>query len=208
MRQLLNVYFISGSSNVSTNLPDVLTKAIAGGITLFQYREKGSDALTGNEKLALGRELQSICKKTNIPFIVNDDVELALALDADGVHVGQDDGEVRIVREKIGDKMLGVSAHSYEEAQQALNDGADYLGIGPVFPTSTKNDTEAVCGPGFISTLREKGIDAPIVAIGGINIDNAHKVAANKADGISVISAISKANNPALAAKRLATVFN
>ncbi|UCZ52350.1 thiamine phosphate synthase [Bacillus shivajii] len=207
MRDLLKVYFISGSTNVSTDLSHVLKQAIDGGVTIFQYREKGEEALTGEEKERLGKELKDICQTRNIPFIVNDDIDLALKLDADGVHIGQDDGNVPEVRKKIGDRILGVSAHNIDEANNALRDGADYLGVGPVYATSTKQDTEKVCGPHFIAELREKGIDAPIVAIGGINQANAAKVVRGKADGLSVITAISKAEDPTVATAELASVW-
>jgi len=100
LRKLLKVYFIMGSVNCKKNPLDVLEEAIAGGITIFQYREKGTGALTGEDKLKLGKELQKICQKHQIPFIVNDDVDLALKLDADGVHIGQEDESAEIVRQK------------------------------------------------------------------------------------------------------------
>ncbi|MDG5786049.1 thiamine phosphate synthase [Evansella sp. AB-P1] len=203
IRNMLKVYFIAGSTNVTISLPSVLQQAIDGGITLFQYREKGSSAFVGIEKEQLGLELITICKNNGIPFIMNDDVELALKLDADGVHIGQEDGNVEEIRKKIGDRILGVSAHNFEEAKAALEAGADYLGVGPVFPTTSKTDTSEVCGPQFIAELRELGIEAPIVAIGGISINNASEVVAGKADGLSVISAISSAEAPAIAAKEL-----
>lgn len=203
MRELLKVYFISGSVNVRSSLPYVLKQAINGGITIFQYREKGESALTGPAKEALGKELRSICKKANIPFIVNDNVDLALMLNADGVHIGQEDEDAKIVRRMIGDRILGVSAHTVEEALQAMEDGADYIGVGPIFSTTTKLDTREVRGPQFISTLRKHRIEIPIVAIGGITLDKAKEVIKNKADGLAVISAISQADNPVSAAKAL-----
>ncbi|MBU9719987.1 MULTISPECIES: thiamine phosphate synthase [Bacillaceae] len=207
MRDYLKVYFIAGSPNSTNPLPQVLQQAIEGGVTLFQFREKGKDHLQGKDKEALGKGLKKICKDNNIPFIVNDDVDLAITLDADGVHVGQDDGNVAAIRERIGDRILGVSAHNYEEAVQALADGADYLGVGPVFPTDTKADAEDVCGPDFIAELREQGIHVPIVAIGGITESNADQVVSGKADGMSVISAITKAEDPTVAAKNLLRVW-
>lgn len=207
MRELLKVYFICGSQNVNRFLPDVLQEAINGGITIFQYREKGGNSLTGAEKENLGRKLREICKKANIPFIVNDDVDLALTLDADGVHIGQEDDDAKVVRRKIGNRILGISAHTVDEALQAIGDGADYIGVGPVFATTTKTDTREVCGPQFINTLRKHGIEIPIVAIGGITVGNAAEVINNHADGVAVISAISKAENPFLAAKSLKDVW-
>ncbi|ADU29039.1 thiamine phosphate synthase [Evansella cellulosilytica] len=203
MKDFLKVYFIAGSTNVHGSLPTVLQQAIEGGISIFQFREKGNGALTGESKITLARELQQLCQKASIPFIVNDDIDLAIELDADGVHIGQEDDNIIEVRKKIGDRILGVSAHTLDEAKAALASGADYLGVGPVFPTSSKADTREVCGPHFIEELRHEGIDAPIVAIGGINVENATQVVHGKADGLSVISAISSANDPSDAVKML-----
>ncbi|MCF6092596.1 thiamine phosphate synthase [Microaerobacter geothermalis] len=196
MKDLLKVYLVMGSVNCINSPEKVLLEAIEGGITLFQYREKGSGALEGIEKYRLGKRLQQICKKAGIPFIVNDDVELALLLDADGVHIGQDDGSVEKVRMKIGSKILGVSAHNLEEAKEAVSYGADYLGVGPMYTTKTKEDAKEVQGPQGIRFLRENGIDIPIVGIGGITADNAKEVIQAGADGIAVISAITQNSSP------------
>ncbi|MGG5254328.1 thiamine phosphate synthase [Neobacillus sp. SM06] len=203
LRSILKVYFIAGSPNCTKNPKEVLQEAIAGGITLFQFREKGKGALTGEAKFMLANELQQICRNHGVPFIVNDDVELALRLDADGVHIGQEDEPVETVRSKIGDKILGVSAHTLEEVHAAIEQGADYLGIGPIFPTSTKEDVKPVQGTTFIRELRRKGIDIPLVGIGGINSENASVVMEAGADGVSVITAISLATNIHEAAKQL-----
>jgi thiamine-phosphate pyrophosphorylase len=203
MRERLKVYFIMGSINCVKSPAEVLTEAIAGGITLFQFREKGSGALVGEQKYELAKQLQDICREHGIPFIVNDDVELALALDADGVHIGQEDEDARIVREKIGDKILGVSAHYLQEAQAAIAAGADYIGVGPIYPTKSKEDAKKAQGPEIIRLLRRHGITIPLVAIGGVTADNADEVIAAGADGVSVISAIASASSPETAARRL-----
>lgn len=203
LRKLLKVYFIAGSTNCLKNPAEVLKEAIAGGITLFQYREKGQSSLEGAGKLELGRKLHKICREQGIPFIVNDDIELALALDADGVHIGQEDEAAIQVRQKIGDKILGVSVHNHMEAEEALSAGADYFGVGPIFPTQTKKDTRAVQGITLIHDLRQRGFTVPIVGIGGIAADNATMVMEAGADGVSVISAISLAENAREAAARL-----
>ena len=184
-----------GSVNCAKAPVEVLQEAIQGGITLFQYREKGQGALTGEAKVRLAKQLQEVCKNHHIPFIVNDDVDLALALDADGVHVGQDDESASIVRDKIGDKILGISAHNLEEANKAIADGADYLGLGPIFETKTKEDAKEVQGVNLIRSFRENGIQQPLVGIGGISTRNAASVIQSGADGISVISAISQAES-------------
>lgn len=203
MKQRLKVYFIMGSVNCKKSPFEVLTEAIDGGITLFQFREKGSGALVGEQKYEFAKQLQAICQKRGIPFIVNDDVELALAIDADGVHIGQDDEDARVVREKIGDKILGVSAHNLAEAQAAATAGADYIGVGPIYPTKSKADAKQAQGPGMIRLLRDNGIDIPIVGIGGITAENASEVMNAGADGVSVISAIASAPSPLLATKQL-----
>jgi thiamine-phosphate pyrophosphorylase len=204
LRETLRVYFIMGSTNCLKEPAEVLKEAIAGGITLFQFREKGDGALIGPEKFALAKELQGICKEHDIPFIVNDDIDLAMEIGADGVHIGQEDAAVRAVREKIGEKkILGVSVHSPEEAMLAIKEGADYFGIGPVFPTKTKADAKPSRGTTLIEALRKDGWEIPIVGIGGISIENACSVVQAGADGISVITAISHANSPLEAARGL-----
>lgn len=201
LREALSVYFIMGSNNCLKDPVEVLKEAIGGGITFFQFREKGEGALTGVEKYSLAKKLHSICKENHIPFIVNDDIELAIKLNADGVHIGQEDESVKTVREKIGDKILGVSVHTKEEAMAALRDGADYFGIGPVFPTTTKTDAKPSRGTTLIEALRSEGFTIPIVGIGGITIENARSVVEAGADGVSVITAISHSESPLEAAK-------
>ncbi|WP_458120100.1 thiamine phosphate synthase [Paenibacillus sp. Z6-24] len=205
MRRWLKLYLVMGSVNCTETPEQVLRQAIAGGITMFQFREKGVGALTGTACVQLARRLQEICAEHGIPFIVNDDLELALELNADGVHVGQDDEAASVIRRRLGpDKIVGVSAHSLEEAQQAIADGADYLGVGPVYPTISKPDAEAVRGTTVIEQLRTAGLDIPVVGIGGIHASNAAPVIAAGADGVAVISAIAGAPDSRAAAAELA----
>ncbi|MBS8266762.1 thiamine phosphate synthase [Mesobacillus boroniphilus] len=201
MRSWLKVYFIAGSTNCVQDSVNVLEEAIRGGITIFQYREKGSNCLEGEEKLELGKRLQRICKENGMPFIVNDDIEMALELDADGVHIGQEDEDAQEVRKKIGDKILGVSVHNLKEAERAKRAGVDYFGVGPIFPTATKKDTRAVQGTAMLEQLKDFGI--PMVGIGGINAGNAAVVMNAGADGVSVITAISHADDAREAAAKL-----
>ena len=201
MESLLKVYFIAGSTNCLKAPEKVLTEAIEGGVTLFQFREKGEGCLQGQEKVELGKRLQWICKENGIPFIVNDDIVLEIELDADGVHIGQKDDDTARVRKRIGDKILGVSVHNLKEAEKASHAGADYFGVGPIFPTQTKKDAKAVQGTILIEELRDFNI--PIVGIGGINADNASVVIKAGAAGVSVITAISEADNVKEAASRL-----
>lgn len=203
LRSLLKLYFIAGSNNCRKNPAEVLQEAIEGGITIFQFREKGIDSCVGDKRVALAKNLQRICRENGIPFIVNDDISLALELNADGVHIGQEDEPVKDVRKKIGDKILGVSAHNLEDVQNAIDNGADYLGLGPIFPTTTKPDAKEVQGTKLIVELREKGFNIPIVGIGGIHAENAEAVIRAGADGVAVITAISHSENVAFAANRL-----
>lgn len=194
MRSKLQLYFIMGSTNCKQDPEKVLLDAIDGGITMFQFREKGEGALIGTEKMNLAQKLQNRCKEHAIPFIVNDDIELALALNADGVHIGQDDEDASTVRKKLGEgKLVGVSAHTLMEVKKAIADGADYIGAGPIYPTLTKADAEPVKGTSLIEEVRKSGIRIPIVGIGGINEGNARAVIEAGADGVSVITAISLA---------------
>lgn len=203
IKQQLSVYFIMGTANTTRQPLDVVKEAIQGGITMFQFREKGEKALQGDEKKQLARQIQALCQEANVPFIVNDDVQLAIDLDADGVHVGQEDTNAKDVRERIGNKILGVSTHNLDEVKQAMKDGADYVGMGPVYPTETKKDTRSVQGVSLITEVRRHGFQIPIVGIGGITYDNAAPVIQAGADGISIISAISQSADPKKEAEEL-----
>ncbi|AYJ88337.1 thiamine phosphate synthase [Bacillus safensis] len=203
IKQQLSVYFIMGTTNTTRQPLDVVKEAIQGGITMFQFREKGEKALQGDEKKQLARQIQALCQEANVPFIVNDDVQLAIDLDADGVHVGQEDTNAKDVRERIGNKILGVSTHNLDEVKQAMKDGADYVGMGPVYPTETKKDTRSVQGVSLITEVRRHGLQIPIVGIGGITYDNAAPVIQAGADGISIISAISQSADPKKVAEEL-----
>lgn len=202
----LRLYFIMGSINTNQDPAHVLQRAIDGGITVFQYREKGSNALTGTAKLELGMTLRHVCQKNNIPFVVNDDINLAIKLHADGVHIGQQDDSILKVRENLPARMsIGVSVSTVEEAHIAEKQGADYLGVGPIFGTSTKADAREPIG---IERVREIAAitSPPLVAIGGIKKENAREIMNAGATGISVVSAISQAENCAGSAEELAAV--
>lgn len=203
MRELLQVYFVMGSPNCKKSPESTLVEALQGGITLFQFREKGTGSIAVVERLELALRLQQICREQGVPFIINDDVNLALAIDADGVHIGQDDEDAAKVRERIGDKILGVSAHSTVEARKAQAQGADYIGVGPIYPTKSKEDAHEVQGPEMIETMRTQGLDIPIVGIGGITSVNAARVLKAGADGVAVISAISHADDIAESVRQL-----
>ncbi|TYS64603.1 thiamine phosphate synthase [Sutcliffiella horikoshii] len=202
-RDWLSVYLVMGSVDCNGRDPrDVLQEAISGGITFFQFREKGNGAKVGMEKRKLAWELKNICKRHEIPFIVNDDIALAMEVEADGVHIGQEDTPFSVVEERVTPEMIiGVSCHSLEEAVAAVNDGADYIGVGPMYFTTTKKDIREVKGPEVIKEIRNAGLTVPIVGIGGITVGNATEVFAAGADGVAVISAISKAESAFEAAK-------
>ena len=165
--------------------------ALKGGVTCVQLREKELDETAFLQE---AKELCALCRRYGVPFLVNDNVEIAIACGADGIHVGQEDLTAGEVRRRVGENMiLGVSVHTVEEACQAVRDGADYLGLGAVFPTSTKTDVEQMSN----ETLRAicDAVDVPIVAIGGINRGNILRLAGSGVDGVALVSAIFSAED-------------
>ena len=167
-------------------LEEQVEKAIQGGATLIQLREK---QLHYDDFLEQAIKIKKITAQYHIPFIINDNVEIALAVDADGVHVGQKDMQANMVRKKLGEnKIIGVSVQTLEQALSAEKNGADYLGVGAVFSTSTKQDASEVS----FETLQNicKAVSIPVVAIGGINIKNIAKLKNSGIDGVAVVSAI------------------
>ncbi len=167
---------------------------------MIQLRDKSAGS---RQLLPQAREIGRLCRDRNVPFIVNDRLDLALAADADGVHLGQDDLPPRAARAILGAKrILGVSTHSLEQAIQATEDGADYLGIGPILATSTKATGYEPLGCGVIRQLRAR-IDLPLIAIGGITLDNVGEVIRAGAAGVAVISAIAGADDVTQATREL-----
>jgi len=167
-------------------LKEVVKESLDGGVTFVQLREK---TLEDEIFLEEARELKELCKKYNVPFVINDNVDIAIAMDADGVHVGQSDMEAGDVRAKLGpDKIIGVSAENVEQAVLAEKRGADYLGVGAVFPTGSKEDAADVS----YETLKAicEAVSIPVIAIGGINEGNVSKLAGSGIVGVAVISAI------------------
>ena len=165
--------------------------ALKGGVTCVQLREKDMDDAAF---LREAREIRALCRQYEVPFIVNDNVDVAIACGADGIHVGQEDMAAAEVRRLAGEGMiLGVSVHTVEEALEAVQNGADYLGLGAVFPTSTKTDVEQMPN----KTLRAicDAVDVPVVAIGGINRDNIGKLSGSGVDGVALVSAIFSADD-------------
>ncbi len=173
--------------------------ALQNGATCIQLREKDLDEAVFLQE---AREMADLCHRYHVPFIVNDNVEIAIACHADGVHVGQDDMAASDVRKRVGDDMIvGVSAHTVEEALEAVRNGADYLGLGAVFSTSTKTDAGAMS----FDTLKAicDAVDVPTVAIGGISPANIMQLSGSGVDGVAVVSAIFGAPGPGQATARL-----
>ena len=165
--------------------------ALKGGVTCVQLREK---ELEEAAFLAEAVELCRLCKSYGVPFIINDNVEIAIRCGADGIHVGQEDMTVLDVRCRVGEQMIiGVSVHTVEEAQEAVRNGADYLGAGSVFPTTTKTDVS----PLSFHTLRAicSAVNVPVVAIGGIGKGNLERLSGSGVDGVALVSAIFSAHD-------------
>ncbi len=200
----LSLYLVTDNSENEEKFLKTIEDAILGGVTVVQVREKTADTL---DFYNLALKVKEITTKYNIPLIINDRVDVALAIDADGVHVGQSDMPCDITRELIGEnKILGVSAATIEEAKKAENDGADYIGTGAVFPTATKDDAESVTKKELIDIVNS--INIPVVAIGGITKENANDLKDTGIKGLSVVSAIMHADNPKKASEELLNIFN
>ena len=195
-KELLKLYFICGTTTcLGKDLYTVVEDALKGGITLFQFREKGKGALEGKEKLELAIKLKNLCKKYNVPFIVNDDIELALEIDADGVHVGQDDLGVDEIRKLMPNKIIGLSIGNEEELKQSKVEYVDYVGVGPVYITQSKYDAGGAIGYEGLELMRKLLPQMPLVAIGGIQTQHIKDVMKTNVDGVSIISAISYSDN-------------
>lgn len=171
---------------LNISLTDAVEDAIQGGVTLVQLREKNASTL---EFYNIAKNVKKVTDKYNIPLIIDDRLDIALAVDAAGLHIGQSDMPAKIARKLIGEnKILGVSAHNLNEALKAEKDGADYIGTGAIFTTTTKEDAENVS----IETLTQitKSVHIPVVAIGGVNENNVLKLKDTNIAGVSIISAI------------------
>lgn len=168
------------------SLYEQVESALKGGATCIQLREKELDDAAF---LKEAQELSSLCKKYDVPFFINDNVEVAIQCKADGIHVGQEDITAVQVRQKVGDSMMiGVSVHSVEEALEAVKNGADCLGVGAMFSTSTKTDVSVL--PKEILRDICAAVDIPVVAIGGISKENIWQLSETGVDGVALVSAI------------------
>lgn len=167
-------------------LIDCVCEALEGGVTLVQYRAKTASSA---EMYAEALQLKALCDSFNVPLIINDRLDIAMAVGAAGVHLGQDDLPCAAARKILGeDYIIGVSAHNPAEAKAALQSGADYLGCGAVFGTATKADVKKLGTEGLTAICREKGL--PVVGIGGVTADNYREVRAAGADGAAIVSGI------------------
>jgi thiamine-phosphate pyrophosphorylase len=183
---------------------DIVREAVMGGVTCVQLREKSA---TTREFIREAISLQPLLKQHKVPLIINDRLDVALAVGADGVHLGQQDMPLTMARAIVADRMIiGVSAESVADARAAEREGADYIGVSPIYDTPTKSDTAAALGlEGLVEIRRTVGI--PLVGIGGLGRDNAAAVIRNGADGIAVVSAIVSAGDPRAAAGELLGVI-
>ena len=167
-------------------LLDCVREALEGGVTLVQYRAKTASSA---EMYAEALQLKALCDSFNVPLIINDRLDIAMAVGAAGVHLGQDDLPCAAARKILGeDYIIGVSAHNPAEAKAALQSGADYLGCGAVFGTATKADVKKLGTDGLAAICKEKGL--PVVGIGGVTADNYREVRAAGADGAAIVSGI------------------
>ena len=195
-----SVYLVTDRRNKTDDeFLNIIEEAIKGGTTIVQLREKTAST---KEFYDLALKVKEITSRYGVPLLINDRIDIALAVGSEGVHIGQDDMPADIAREIIGeDKILGVSASTVEEAKKAEIDSADYIGSGAVFPTSTKDDADSVSK----EELKEivDSIDIPVVAIGGITVENAHTLKGSGIAGFSVVSAIMSAEDPKEASEKL-----
>ncbi|NHN28500.1 thiamine phosphate synthase [Paenibacillus agricola] len=200
----LQVYLVMGlDGHGERTALEIAEEALAEGVTMIQLREKNAPL---KEILKQGAQLKVLCQQYKVPFIVNDRVDVALLLDADGVHVGQDDLPGKEARQLLGpNKIIGISAGNLSEAEWAMASGADYLGVGPIYSTATKQDAGSAIGTGLIREIRERWA-IPIVGIGGIDQSNTSEVILAGADGVAVVSAICSHPDPGYASRALLTI--
>lgn len=205
MKLDLSLYLVTDKRNKTDDeFLKIIEEAIKGGTTVVQIREKEGETL---DFYNLALKVKEITSKYNVPLIVNDRIDVALAIKSEGVHIGQTDMPADVARSLIGDEMiLGVSASTVKEARKAEKDGADYIGTGAVFPTATKDDAPSITK----DDLKEVtgSINIPTVAIGGITLENASELAGTGISGISVVSAIMNSEDPKTASENLLKIYN
>ena len=204
MKEKLKLYLVTDRDlSLGRPLEEIVSEAVAGGVTMVQLREK--DAATG-EFVELGRRLMSLLKPLGVPLIINDRVDVALAVDADGVHIGQSDMSYADARRLLGpDKIIGLSVENFEDLESANKLDVDYIGISPVYGTPTKTDTAEPFGLEGLRKAVEMSVH-PTVAIGGMNAATIGDVIDAGADGVAVVSAICSAKSPRNVATELAAI--
>ncbi|MBE2896404.1 thiamine phosphate synthase [Pasteurellaceae bacterium HPA106] len=215
VREMLRAYFVAGSQDFkqATNRPqallDCLEQALKCGLTCYQFREKGAGALQHRDDIMhLAKAAQALCQRYHVPFFIDDDLQLALTLHADGIHVGQGDMPILELIARVQGRMLvGLSTHNIAQFSAANTiSGIDYCGFGPIFPTQSKPDADPAVGVEAIRAVRAAGLEKPMVAIGGIRSEDAVTIRAAGADGVAVISAIAQSGDvPRTLAQLLAT---
>lgn len=200
---LRGFYFITDARLSRAGIINDTKQAISAGVCAVQYREKEAST---REMFAEALKLRKICRET--PLIINDRVDIALAVKADGVHLGQRDMPIAIARKILGkNKIIGLTVHSLPEAERAQKQGADYLGVSPIFLTNTKDDTGKPAGTGLITKIKSK-CRIPIVAIAGISLKNAEKVVKAGADALCAISAVVDKKDVAVEISRFQRFFD
>ena len=200
----LSLYLVTDKSDDVEKFLKTIEEAIEGGVSVVQIREKTADTL---DFYNLALKVKEITEKHDVPLIINDRVDVALAVDAEGVHVGQSDMPCDVTRALVGpDKIVGVSAATIEEARKAESDGADYIGTGAVFPTATKDDAPKITKKDLKEIV--ESISIPVVAIGGITLSNAHELTDTGIAGLSVVSVIMSSENPKKSSEELLKIFN
>ena len=206
IQEILPLYFVAGTQdcrhlddNPADNLLSVLKQALDGGITCFQFRDKGKFSLENSldEQRSLAISCRDLCRQYDVPFIVDDNVDLALEIEADGIHVGQNDMSVKTIRAKTNKPLIiGWSINRLDEAKigEEISE-IDYFGVGPIFTTQSKENPSPTLGMEFIQTLRNGCITKPLVAIGGVKLEHVKTLRKYGADGVAVITAITQAND-------------
>ncbi len=204
LNEYLKLYLVTDSELLKgRNFYECIEEAIKGGVTTIQLREKNA---SGKDFLTKALKLREITKQHNIKFIINDRIDIAMICDADGVHLGQNDINIKHARTLLGnDKIIGISTNNLEEAKIAKKDGADYIGVGAMFSTKTKQDTRPISIE-LAKKIREE-IDIPMVLIGGINLDNVYKLRVINSDGYAIVSAILKSKDIYLETKKWKNVL-
>ena len=199
----LSLYLVTEESIAIEELTKIIAESVSGGVSIVQLREKNNSSLSFYKKASA---LKQLLNELSIPLIINDRVDIALAVGADGIHIGQDDLPLPVVKKMVPEDMIvGVSVSTLEEALEAERNGADYIGVGSVFPTKTKQDATLMA----LEDLGEicRSVSIPAVAIGGISADNISSLSDSGLSGAAVVSAIMNADNPKTASESLLKII-